>query len=406
MNKKDRPSLGIRLLTFLLALVLCLGTLAAIMVANVRIVTTKENLQKIISQALFTSHRVTAIHGTGTGGSAAPSVHTGTRLSRARLNGSVTVPEDVTQDGQALLAWVYDTLMEEYGEELEIAQEDVEAFLEESTLKEFVAEMSASLISDFYTGENTTTLDADTIRQLLEENAPLIEKHFGYTMDPEVIDVITASIEANDLLSQIREEGVMGILTGGGTTGGDSDVTIGDAQSPEDDPMAMVTQVLESFRAATSSAALVGCIVLVVVCGVLIVVLNRRYIWRALRAIGNGLLFGALPAVLLTVLALAAADLWNTLFSEIPVVGKVIHVIASMTAPVGISVLVVGVALDIAALVVRIRSRKAASTAAETEYLSQSLEPRIPEPQAQEPVSETEELSQALTEEEPAAQQP
>lgn len=389
MSKSYRPAIGIRLLCVLLSLVLFAGVVAAIFVADVRIITGKENLQKIISQALFTTQTVRPIRAAGQGNSPA-AAHPQQRLSRAKLtdididagdlkeilSGSdIEIDtENVSENSQALVQWVYESLMQEYGDQVDMSFESVQAFVEESTLKEFVAEMGASLISDFYSGENTTTLDAETIRGLLEENAPLIEKHFGYTLDSQAMDAVTDAIAKNDIVSQIQDEGITSILTGGSNA-----VTNGDGETPANDLVATVTEVLDAFRSATSVQALAGCIAVAAVCALLIIVLNLKYIWYALRKIGNTLIVSDILYLIPVVLALLLTDTWNSIFSFAPPVGKVLHTIVELTAPVAVGVFAAGLVLDIAALVIRLTVKKARATAAETQELSQVLEQDIPE---------------------------
>lgn len=404
MKQSYRPAIGIRILCVLLSLVLYAGVVAAIFVADVQTVTSKDNLQKIISQALFTTHTVRPVPGV-TGGSGAPA-HT-PRIGSAKLSdieieidsedleqmleGSDIDTEALGETSQQLVEWVYNSLMSEYGDQVSISREDVQAFVEESTLKDFVAEMGASLISDFYTGENTTTLDAETIRGLLEENASLIEKHFGYTLDAEVIDAVASAISENDLVAKIQEEGVTSILTGsisGETTGENSETNA---------LVTTVTEILETFRSATSQQTLITCIIVAAVCAAVIILLNLKYIWYALRKIGNTLIVSDILYLIPVVLALLLTETWNNLFSFAPPVGKVVYTVVELTAPVAIGVFAAGVVLDIAALIIRLSVKKARANAAETQDLSQALEAEIPEATAKSEEPGLDELSELLS---------
>lgn len=357
-SNASRPNFGIRLLGFLLALVLFAGTMSAIAIADIRIITTKENLTTIIRQALF--ERTTAVRAAIDGGKGAATARNRMNLAMVKLD-EANASSDASQ---ALVEWVYDTLMEQHGDELELTLENVEAFVEDSTLKDTIAQLGASLISDAYTGENTTELDQQTVRTLLEENADVIKEHFDIEISTETLDALTQTIVTNDYVAQIQEEGVESLLMGKtpAGSGGNADTNPGDAsnapQTPTPDaPNAGVSadrnlvELLQAFRDATSAMALLLSLGVVVLCVVLLLLIYRKWIWCAFGSIGWPLMLASVPYLLVTVPALWMKDLWNLIFSFSSSVGAAARTIMELTAPVCIGTFALGFVLAVVGLV-------------------------------------------------------
>lgn len=347
MKNPNAPGIWVRLGTFLLAFVLMCCAVYAIFVADIRIVTDKDNLSAIIRQALFSAQTVRpARTGSGTGAAA---VRTQPRLSALKLAEAGTSGEAT----DALVEWIYGVLEEQFGDEMDVSLESVQAFVDESTLKDELADLGASLISDFYTGENTTVLDAETVAALVRENAALIEQHFGYQVTEDTIALISQTVENNDFIAQLQTEGIAQVLLGSSTSGstasGGEDTGITDGIEGIDGENLDLAGMLQSFRDVTSTASLIGCIAAAVVCIGLIILLNRKWISRILRCTGTPLLLASLPYLIPTFIALALETTSS--------LGAAVQMIFRLTAPVCISVFAVGLGLCIAALVVTIVSR-------------------------------------------------
>lgn len=388
---KTAPSVPARIAGFFLCLVLCLSTVAAIGIGDVRIATTKENMTLIIRQALFRPQSLPAAQVGSGSGAAAPRTQPRLAAPGTRLEEPIP-PADASQ---ALVEWVYNTLVAQHADELTLTLEQVEAFVEDSTLKDTIAELGASLISDLYTGENTTVLDEETIRSLLAENAEVIKEHFDYELTPDTLDSLTQTIVTNDYVSQIQADGVESLLTGTGSGGSSA---AGPDANPDADPGVpssgtSVGDLLTAFRAATSVGMLAACIAAAVVCIAALAVLHRKWIWRALRGTGVALLIAAIPFLLPTLPALLVKEQWNSVFSGLGMVSSVAAMVRAMleiTAPVCISVFAAGLALLIAAPIVRaVSNRKTAGT--ELPEAPAPVEPVAEEPPAQEPETPAEE---------------
>ena len=350
MKNPSAPGIWVRIGTFFLSLILFASVVCAIFICDVRIITDKDNMSAVIRQALFTAQ--TTRRSPAAGGSGTAMSHIQPRLAAVKYDSASS--SDATE---ALVEWVYNTLEQQYGEEMNLSLENVQAFVEESTLKDEIADLGASLISDFYTGENTTKLDAETISGLLEENASLIEQHFGYTMTEMSIDAITDTIVSSDYIAKIQKDGIANALLG--STGAEmdeyDDPSEGNRPGPDaQNPGSALADLLTYFRSITSTTALASCAAAAVVCMVLILILNRKWLNRALRCMGVPMLLAAIPYLIPTLAALLLTELWNILFSFSSGIGAAVRTIMELTAPVCIGTFAAGLILCIAALVVRI----------------------------------------------------
>ena len=372
-----KPSAGIRILSIVLCILLCISMMAGILIASVRVATTKENTARIIRQALFSGHtRLPRASAPGFGARAAGQGGL-SRLALPRLESDSGVMNELLVD------LLYDALSQELGAGLSFTREDLAAFVEESTLKDELSNLAGSLVSDLVNGENTTVLDEATVARLLTENAALIESHFGYTLTEDEIAEVSAAVAESSYVRQLQQEGIGNVLLDAytGTTGSD-DAAASDGITPENP----ITQLLETFRTYTSAWAMLLCFGVALVCIVVLCIVNRKWLWYALRKIGIGLLVGSLPALLPTILAAVLAGLWNTLFAELRMVGSVVGMILQITAPICVSAFAAGVVLIILASVFKSRAKKNAALCDTTASLSAQLTEEEPAAQTPDPI--------------------
>lgn len=378
-----KPSGIIRLVSGLLALVLCLSMMAGIIIADIRLATTKENAAKIIRETLFAVH-VARPAGVTSGQSG----HAAVSRPQARLHPVKLASETPGVITEVLVDWLYENLTDQYGEGITVTQEEIQEFVDASTLKDDISNLAASLINDFVTGNNTTVLDETTLTSLINENAELIESTFHVEVSEEYVSALVSTITSTNYVSQLQQDGIGGLLldtaTGGSTGSDEPDSTAepdptgesvpeesapsSDADtSTEPDTANPVTDLLASFRKATSVGAIIACFGTAAVCAIAIILLNLKYIWYALRKIGVSLLIASLPSAVPTLLALFGV------FGTSGVVGAVIAMILKITAPVSVSVFAAGIVLTVVSVILRAGTKKSAALAETTEEISATL---------------------------------
>lgn len=374
--------LGIRILlgfiSFLLCVALFVTTICTALLGDLSVAFRKDNLQKLITQTLFSnaiSRQIPPASGVSGGHPhlAAPVIKPD----------SLTVLPDEADAGapstSALVEWIYNTMTEglpkeDMEDEAFPTLEEVQSFVEESTLSDFLAEKSASLVSDIITGENTTTLTVDEIKQQLENNAALIEKTFGIPMDAEVISQITTAMAETPVIKQIQEEGVNSIVQDlvdsgaisipgmapvnpeSGNAGSDSTGSTGNSGglSVPNSPMAIIN-TLRSIVSTTTLLIMIGiCLALI---GLLLLV-NMKQIWVGVRKAGFTIGLASLPLCAVTIVALFATDTLNDILGGATPLFKGIMFIVNLTVPVHFGILALGVILIVSSFFIKRAIRK------------------------------------------------
>ena len=355
--KIKKPPVAVRALLGIVSVLLCIvlfvSMLAAIVIADVRVLTNKDNLQTFISQVLFATPKKNAPvilrQGIGVGG---------VRLDE---------PEAGLPDTQQMIVdYVYGMLEEQFGEELPITEEKVEELLEQSTLPEFLSEKMASIVSDIYTGEVTTTITAEEVVELMEENAGLIKDTFGVEITQEQMDAVAGWVEEADIAGTVQEvvkgnlglkdpdnyppapgdEGVGSTTTGRSQMQGNiieglvaGDVTVESVMNGG------IPTVLALIREATSVKMLLTFLGAAAVIVLLLFLLNYWKPYAAVRCVGITAMVAALPFVITSILVLAVP----ALLAEMAL--SIVAVLLKPTIIVHIGVFVGGVILLVLSIV-------------------------------------------------------
>lgn len=217
---RKKPFFLIRLLLQLVSLILCLlltvSVLATALLLDFRTLTSSGGIEAVLS-AFFSS------------GSSDPGPSTDAPYSSnaedgylVRLNSSTNLPDniqipdnielpnDALTDSNVLADYIVDILEASMGEDVQISQEQVQDFIDNSTIMDYTSEKMASYVQDALNGETNTVITADEIMQLLEDNQKLIEDTFQVEITEDIKQEIrtnvTKVIEEEDLNGTIRKE--------------------------------------------------------------------------------------------------------------------------------------------------------------------------------------------------------
>ena len=408
--------IGIRILLAFISFLLCVAlfatTLVTAVLGDLSIAFQKDNLKNLLTEALFTTATVQrpAPHRSGNGAPgirhpmqrlddftipegvtipAGATIPEGVTIEGVTIPEGATVPEDFVSgdlgdvlggedgDSSALVEFIYNTVTEQFqGEDVVLPPlEEVQQFVEESTLDDFLADKSASLISDIITGENTTTITTEEIQTLLQDNAQLIEDTFEIEISEDVITEVVEEIEKVEIVQQIQEEGVNSVLQ---DLVDNNVITIpgmlpsqdlapegmGGSQSGATTNTPSPMDILNALRAIVTTETLLAMIgVCLVLIGLLLLV-NMKQIWVGIRDAGItitvvGVLFSAV-----TFAGWYSADLLKALLADAGPAAKIVLFIVNLTAPIHIGVLVLGIVLIAVSCVVKSLLKKKALKAA------------------------------------------
>ncbi len=388
----------------ILSVILCIAlfatTLVTMLVADVQVATNKDNLANLLKQALY-----------------APAQHMTIGPVTAAAGSDFQFDFSGNLSGQ-LVEYAYNVMAEESGGTLTMSLEAVQNFVEDSTLKDFLAEKAASIISDVYTGENTTTITGEEITQLLTENTAVIKEHFDVEIPQEAVAQIAQLVEEIPVVKQIQEQGVTAVILGNDNPA-DPEWNSGSVAQGQENKTPFfpdVTQlnspadILNAVRAYTSTAALLICIG---ACAVLIGLLflcawNKPY--KAMIYAGVPVFLAGTLFLVPTLIAWLSPATWAQLFSFEPMVGMLSRFILMLTGGVCGTVTFLGIALFVGGIVLGVYMRKrrmpkeviAEEAAPELESAEETPAEEVP---AEEAPAEEAPAEEAASEQVPAAEE-
>lgn len=195
--------IGMQLLSFLLSTVLGIVLIATVLLADMHTLTSSGGIKQIINAVLLPQKSPAPVR---------PMVATGGIVIDP---GQIELPEGaqdalLSGDSNALVDILYDTMQEMLGEETHITKDQLQTFVENSTVTDYIADKAAGYAEDIINGTENTLITAEELVQLVEENKPLIEETFEIEITEEQMEKIktnvTTIVEENDINTTIRTE--------------------------------------------------------------------------------------------------------------------------------------------------------------------------------------------------------
>ena len=336
--KRSRPW-PLKILLELIAIVLCLTlfvvTIAGALIVDLRVMTSKGGFEKILNQ-LITS--------TVSQPEAAAPVPT--------PNGSVLLLSDTSASvvSDPITDMVYELLQSGLGDDLPLEKEDVRDFINNSTVKDFLADKASGAFDDFFNGPSNTTITKDEIIGLVRDNAPLIKESFGVEITDDQLEELETALEEVPIWEELEQEGLMGFLEENYLNQAQPD---GDAGTMGGlaDSMAAVKQVMDYVRMATSNTAIASIAGVIVVLMLLVLLVNWT-VPKTLSDIGITLLFAGL--VLSSINFVFSSDVLQVLLADQTAIIGLINGILASIAVVHYSILGSGIALIVLAIVAKV----------------------------------------------------
>lgn len=334
--KRSRPW-PLKILLELVAIILCLTlfvvTIAGALIVDLRVMTSENGLEKILTELVTSTIS-----------------QPGNSAQAPVPNGSVTLLSNVSEVSNPITDMVYDMLKDQFGQDLPLSKEEVSNFINNSTVKDFMAEKVSGAIDDFINETNNTTITKDEIMDLVKDNAPLIKESFGVEITDDQIKELETALDEIPILEELEQDGLMGfiedsLLDADGNNGGSA------GMGALANGMATVKQIMEYVRLAISNTA-IGCIAGVLVFLMLLVLLVNWSLPKTLSDIGITLLFAGL--ILSSVNFVAASGVLQIILADQAAVIGMLTGILSSIAVVHYSILGAGVALILLAIVAKI----------------------------------------------------
>lgn len=350
---ENTPSTAVRVLLVLLSILLCICLFASLvataLLIDARMLTDKNGFEAIINSMITPHSHPHARPVTGAAG--------GLRLA-----------EDATDN--ALVSFLFDALKSQYGEELPVTEEQMQTILEKSTVKDFLADKTASYMSDFVNGTKNTTITSEELQTLIEENKALIEDTFDVEITPDIQSAITSAVEDMDIGNVIENE-VLGNLADLTIPGAkplfpqlhpetDGNNATGDVTNSALNGEYTLTDLMADIRILTSTPVLICAIALCVTLIVALFFTNRMRLAGTLTCVGIPAL---LAGILLMIPTALLGSLPQLLPADLAAVGSAVAAMSKVIAPVHYILAIAGLVLIVAAIVVKSISSKRAAAA-------------------------------------------
>lgn len=200
-QNRKKPIPPIRLLLQLVSLVLCIllavNLLATVFIFDLRALTSSGGIRTILD-SLITSDTgsedpallapLPAANGLSRLNVTTSGAESGEEESEEEESEEEEMPQlsaDLLTDPDALAAYLQSLAQGILGEETDISTEQVQTFINESTVMDFVSDKMSDYISDVLTGEQNASITSQDIMDLLEENEALLEETFQIELTEE-----------------------------------------------------------------------------------------------------------------------------------------------------------------------------------------------------------------------------
>ena len=423
MFKQKKLSLGARfglsVASFVLGILLFVCAITTALIANLQIVTSEENISGMIKEMMSAPAHVRpkAPVTTGEGGlRIAPRIRT-YQMPRREEPGNVAA--SLTDQ---LIGMFYEEMTDQFEEEFPVSQEEFTQMINDSTVKDYIADKTAALITDYFNDEVTTTFEPEEVVQLIKENSELIETITGEPIPDDIAQQVAQVFDENEIVQKVEAEGLAGFmeasgmeipgLSGSGSSG--EDTAEGSSGSSFN-----IRDIINAMRAFASTSNLIIGIAVCLMLIAAIILINCRQLGKGLRRAGYPLMWAGC-LVILNILAKFQPDMWvitagddAAMIATTNLILKLARYVLLQTAVVNIVVFGTGLALCIGGIVLGIvlrpkKSPVSVPTTDETEELAATIVDETPVEVPGEVVEEIAEeapVAEEAVEEEPAAEE-
>ena len=416
MFKQKKLSLGARfglsVASFFLALILFVSILATVLIANVQVITSQDGLSGILR--IIMSTPVAASNDDSL--YVAPSTYRTYQLSfreetpAGDTNADADAAGDVAADlTEQVIGMFYEAMGDMFGEDMTFTQEEFTQMVNDSTVKDYIADKTAALIVDYLNDEVTTAFEVAEVVDLIHENSALIESITGAPIPDDIAERIGKAFDENEIIAKVEAEGLAGFMA-----------MMEDPENPDgasgNSMLELLKAVKDYYATVSAIASTQNLLIGIAVCLVLmacIILINCRQLGKGLRRVGYPLIFAGCVYFALNAVLGFASDFLGELFAEDPsmaalatTIPELFRYILSQTAVVNIVIFSVGCALFVAGIVLpivlRVKSLAPVRVAvtAEAEELAAAIVDETPV--EIEEVSAEEAVEEAPVEEAPA----
>ncbi len=255
-----------------------------------------------------------------------------------QIPSDIQLPTDFTNT-EALVDWAYNTVNQMFGGQMTISREDVKAFIQDSTITDFLADKVSGYTSDILNGTSDTIITAEDVMNLVKENQQLLRDKFNVEITQEQMQVIqdnvTAAIGDGEKLNATIQESIKNVVE-------NQEPVVGDLN---------VQDILNLLAQITSRKMMTA---MLAACAVLVLLLLALNFYNLPAGLGWAGFACMVSGGLLSLLVALVPDVLNMMPADMAGVAPVIESFAALFAPLHNTVLCVGVVLLVGSIVWRI----------------------------------------------------
>lgn len=324
MFKQKKLSFGARfgltVASGFLGILLFFSVVATALIADVQIVTSQDGLSGIIRTMMSAPANVrpqAPANISGEGLRVAPRLNRMNQMVRfeeadpSEEDDAADAAGDVAADlTEQVIGLFYEAMGGMFGEDMEFTQEEFTQMVNESTVKDYIADKTAALITDYLNDEITTKFEVQEVVDLIHENSELIESITGQPIPDDIAETIGKAFDENEIIVKVEAEGLAGFME---MMGGGENTEGGDAIGGSNAVLDMLSTVKEGYAAVSTIASTQNIVIGIVVCLVLmaaIVLINNQQLGKGLRRAGYPLVIAG-SAVVLNILAITQPELFT-----------------------------------------------------------------------------------------------
>ncbi len=327
---------GIYVASFLLGVLLFLSSFTTALIANIRIVTSEDHIRGFVREMISAPAHIRPKAPIRAGQGSVRIAQNTRTYQMPRYEEPTGLAEDLKEQ---LIDMFYEEMTEQLEEEIPFTPEEFRELIDKSTVKDYIADKTASLITDYFNDEITTVFEPEEVLQLIEENNELIVSITGEPLPEDISSKIATIFDNNEMVVKIEAEGLAGFMS---ATGEDSSIlSIGKNNW-------FVNNVIPILRKAISVKTMILGITMSLILVAAIILINCRQLPKGLRRAGYPLMMAG-SLVILNLLAKFVPGMWN-IFPGM----KLIRYTLLQTAVVNIIVFGLGIALFISGIVLGI----------------------------------------------------
>ena len=196
VKEHKKPIAPIRLVLQLLSLLLCItltvGVIASVLISDLRALTSSGGIRTILESLTTvtanTDDPALLAPLPAANGLTQLNATTGEEESEEEDSEETELPQlsaAMLTNPDALAAYLQSVAQAALGEETDISVEQVQTFITESTVMDFVSDKISDYIGDVLTGQQTASITSQDIMDLFEENEALLEETFQIQVTEE-----------------------------------------------------------------------------------------------------------------------------------------------------------------------------------------------------------------------------